>query len=355
MTKIILVGEAWGRHEERFAHAFVGPSGVELARMLAQVDIAPELEAQWPSELDMIRHWKQVKDKCDIDLANVFDLHPESNNISLCFTSSKEGITSLPALKAGHYLRPDLLFHLEHLWQKISEARPNLIIALGNTASWAVLGESKITSIRGTVRMSPRLHCKVLPTFHPANLFYEGGWKGRPVILADLAKAKKEAEFSEVRRVERYITIEPSLDDIIAWLNRPADFYAVDIETFGGQISMIGFARSAGDAIVIPFLDKQSPTWSYWPSIEDEMQAWSLADALLKRPVPKVFQNGIFDLSYLLRAGLRPVMCNEDTMLLHHSLYPEMLKGLGFLGSIYSNEVAWKQMRTKGNNLKRDE
>ena len=42
-------------------------------------------------------------------------------------------------------------------------------------------------------------------------------------------------------------------------------------------------------------------------------------------------------------------------MLLHHALYPEMLKGLGFLGSIYSEEIAWKSMRTKGDNLKRDE
>ncbi len=57
----------------------------------------------------------------------------------------------------------------------------------------------------------------------------------------------------------------------------------------------------------------------------------------------------------MLRAGLRPTMCDHDSMLLHHALYPEMLKGLGFLGSIYANDIAWKSMRTKGNNLKRDE
>lgn len=355
MTKIILCGEAWGQREERFAHAFVGPSGAELARMLAQVGIAPELDAQWPSELDMIAHWKKLRNGPGIDIANVFNLHPDENKIALFFTSAKEGIATLPPLAPGKYLRPDMLHHVEALWKKLEEAKPNLVIALGNTACWAILGEGKITNIRGTVRMSERLHCKVLPTYHPATLFYEGGWRGRPVILADLAKAKKEAEFSEVRRVERYITIEPSLDDIIAWLNLPADFYAVDIETSNGQISMIGFARTANDAIVIPFIDKTKGDWNYWPSVEAEVEAWKLTDKLLRRPVPKVFQNGIFDLSYLLRAGLRPVMCNEDTMLLHHSLYPEMLKGLGFLGSIYSNEVAWKQMRTKGNNLKRDE
>jgi hypothetical protein len=43
-------------------------------------------------------------------------------------------------------------------------------------------------------------------------------------------------------------------------------------------------------------------------------------------------------------------------MLLHHSLFPEMLKGLGFLGSIYTNEQSWKLMsRPKADTEKRDE
>jgi hypothetical protein len=42
-------------------------------------------------------------------------------------------------------------------------------------------------------------------------------------------------------------------------------------------------------------------------------------------------------------------------MLLHHALYPEMQKGLGFLGSIYSNEPAWKLLRGKAEELKKDD
>jgi hypothetical protein len=49
--------------------------------------------------------------------------------------------------------------------------------------------------------------------------------------------------------------------------------------------------------------------------------------------------------------------CNaaDDTMLLHHALFPEMLKGLGFLGSIYADTPEWKSIYAKGENLKRDE
>jgi hypothetical protein len=34
-------------------------------------------------------------------------------------------------------------------------------------------------------------------------------------------------------------------------------------------------------------------------------------------------------------------------MLMHHSIMPEMQKGLGFLGSVYTDEPAWKLMRRK--------
>ena len=53
----------------------------------------------------------------------------------------------------------------------------------------------------------------------------------------------------------------------------------------------------------------------------------------------------MYDLQYLLRLGLRVNAASHDSMLLHHSIFPEMNKGLGFLGSIYSFEPAWKLMR----------
>ncbi len=68
--------------------------------------------------------------------------------------------------------------------------------------------------------------------------------------------------------------------------------------------------------------------------------------------MPKVFQNGMYDMQYLWSMGLTVVNPRHDTMLLHHSLVPEMLKGLGFLGSIYTSEPAWKLMRHDETNVK---
>ena len=70
----------------------------------------------------------------------------------------------------------------------------------------------------------------------------------------------------------------------------------------------------------------------------------------------KIFQNGLYDLQYLSMI-CTPRACSEDTMIAHHSLYTELRKGLGFLGSIYANVPSWKSMRTfkKEEQLKRDD
>jgi uracil-DNA glycosylase len=365
MSKIVLVGEAWGERENLFEHAFVGYSGVELAKMLHQAKLAPALPYDKPSELEMITFWQELRSNHDIALANVFNCRPTDNNVELFFTDAKSGVAELPPLKRGKYLKSEYLPHLTNLWHEIECEKPNLVIAFGNTACWALLGETKISALRGTLQMSARLGVKVLPTYHPAAVLRQ--WNLRPIVLADLEKAEREAATTHINRIERWLTVNPTLDEIREWLTRPAEFYAVDIENpklvspggkpayLSGQIAMIGFARAHNDAMVIPFFDETKPGGNYWPSVRDEVAAWRLAQQALASPIPKLFQNGVYDLSHLLTRKFRPAACHNDTMLLHHALYPEMLKSLGFLGSIYSDEIAWKTMSGRGNNLKRDE
>jgi hypothetical protein len=42
--------------------------------------------------------------------------------------------------------------------------------------------------------------------------------------------------------------------------------------------------------------------------------------------------------------GIPLTQWTDDTMLMHHALQIEMKKSLGFLASIYSDELAWKFM-----------
>lgn len=332
-AKIAFVGEAFGKDEEQAGLPFFGSSGQELDRMLVEAGL----------------------NRREVFCTNVFSLRPVDNKIEFLCSKKAFVTNSLPALKQGHYLRDEYLPEIARLKVELETLSPNLIVALGNTACWALLGTSGISSLRGVVSNGTLVPgVKVMPTYHPAAVLRKWDW--RVIVLADLMKAKVESLFPDIRRPEREVLIQPSLAEIVEWFKRPATMYAVDIETKNKQITCIGFARSRSDAISIPFVDETKSGNSFWPDIYAELAAWRQVRKALAGPQAKLFQNGLYDLQYLARMGFKVMNCLHDTMLLHHSLYPELPKGLGFLGSIYSNEAAWKIMRNRKEEvLKKDD
>jgi hypothetical protein len=91
----------------------------------------------------------------------------------------------------------------------------------------------------------------------------------------------------------------------------------------------------------------------FWGNEFAEVLGW--VRGILERPQEKVFQNGLFDIAFLYRSlGFKVHGATHDTMLLHHSLQPESLKSLEYLGSLYTDEGSWKQMRKKSSTIKKD-
>jgi hypothetical protein len=175
-------------------------------------------------------------------------------------------------------------------------------------------------------------------------------------------KAKRQALFPEVRRPARKIWISPDLRDIEKFFEvyvRKATKLSVDIETVSNrQISCIGFAPSKDLALCIPFVDPRKGG-SYWPSAHQEKLAWLWVRRMLhhiENPEIEILgQNFIFDVNWIwTKIGFTPKNFTRDTMLKHHAINPELEKGLGFLGSIYTDEPAWKLMR-KNDSTKRGE
>lgn len=338
LCKIAIVGEAWGEHEERLQSPFVGPSGHELMKMLGEAGIK----------------------RSECYLTNVFNLRPRPTNDiqNLCADSPPPSTHNMPPLSKGKYLRSEYFPQVRRLYSELQRVRPNITIAMGNTAAWALLLSTGITKFRGVCQpaAAPEVQgLKVLPTIHPAVLFKgAGAWAYRPLIVLDLRKARRESEYPEIRRPERTIYIEPSLEDL-EWFYRAHLMYAeeitFDIETAGDQITCIGFAPSERVALVVPFSDPRRDGGSFWTTADDELYAWNFVRKVLALPCPKVAQNGLFDITFLWRHGIPVNNFDEDTMLLHHALQPESEKSLGFLGSVYTNEAAWKTMRRR----KRDE
>lgn len=329
MTKIAIVGEAWGAEEEILRLPFQGPAGYCLNKMLEEVGIR----------------------RVDCLLTNVFNLRPKPKNDieNLCAPKS-EVKHDLPPLSNGKYIRDEYLPEIDRLYVELREARPNVIIAAGATASWALLRVPSIRRTRGTVAASPIPGIgKILPIYHPSAILRQ--WDLRHQTVMDLMKAKRESEFPEIRRPFRKVYIEPTLAEM-EWFFREylehASRIVFDIETDpeNGQITCIGFAPSPKIALVVPFCrGKTIASGSYWSTLEDEVAAVAFVRRVLSLPCPKAGQNGMYDISWLWRKlGIPVVAYEDDTMILHHALYPEAEKSLGFLGSIYTNEASWKLM-----------
>ena len=354
MTKALLVGEAYGEKEAEELHPFVGSSGLELAKMLyaaGLVSLPPDDSIGPPPPWDMRVFWESQRP--NISLTNVVNERPSGNRFE-AFCCKKAELPkgyNLSQVSQGAYLRPEYLPELERLRKEIVSLKPNVVITLGNPALWALCGKTGITKMRGAATESSLVPGqKVLPTFHPAYIMRV--WNDRVVSIQDFIKAKREAEYPEIRRPKRDLWIEPTLWEIGEFFIKymgVVKLMAVDIETSPSRriITCIGFSPFPEAAITIPFVDKRKPGYNYWPDAEQEAQAWQWVRRFLADPVPKVFQNGMYDIQWLMDLGFHIENCDEDTMLLHHALQPEMKKDLGFLGSIYTNEIAWKLMRPR--------
>lgn len=341
--KLMIVGEALGTQEALTGMPFAGSSGQELTRMLKDAGI----------------------DRRQCYITNTFWTQPPFNDIErFCGSKIEVGGKAYthPPIRKGKYILPEYLPAIDRLRNEILDVKPNLILALGNIAFWALTqSEPKITRVRGTVTSCALVPgVKVLPTYHPAAIMRKWDW--RAVAVADMMKAKREAESPDFSSFSREIWIDPDLEDIRRWGRKfitpfEDDFIlGCDIETGRSMIKTIGFGTKT-HAIIIPFVDFRQPDYSYWRTVEAERSAYQWCRSIIaSRIIPKVFQNGLFDVQYVWNMGIPVYGFDDDTMLMHHAIQPELQKGLGFLASVYTNAPEWKSMRPRGSDeLKREE
>lgn len=325
-AKIVIVGESPSEHEIKSGVLFSGTSGDELTRLLGEAGI----------------------DRAECYLTSVFKHRPPNGSLENYCVSKKDLPLdySYPYLYYGKYIAPKYLTDVEETKNELKALSPNLIIALGSTASW-FFNLGPITTARGIVARSE--YGKVIPTFHPSAVLRQ--WSNRTVVMADLLKAAHEATFPDVRRPQRELWVEPTLTEVSTFFTKhlfPAKEISLDIENPGGQLHCLALAPSPTIAICIPFIDPRKPDRNYW-SYADECQVWRLirrllVDGTISKRYRTIGQNLLYDVQHLAKAGCKLASIDDDTMLAHHAMYPEMRKGLGFLGSIYTNELSWKQM-----------
>ena len=311
----MIVGEAWGADEEAESRKqgkpcpFVGEAGKELDRWLSFAGLA----------------------RSSLYLTNVFNQRPPHNQVGFFFARAaeiKSGVVVSSkysfTYKSHGVLRAVFQHELDRLFREIDEQQPKKILALGSTALWALLGKSSITQYRGVWGVAHGAY--VLPTYHPAGVLRK--YSSKVFAVHDLLKWRKGYEQPKNRNVY----VADSVDDCSFFVSNfvhESSTLALDIET-EKEITLISIAPSVDHCLVVDL--RKLPEAISW-------LAW-----LLHQPHEKVMQNATYDLTWLSSYGIKPAGIIHDTMLMSHSLQPELQKDLGTLASLRLNEHAWKPL-----------
>lgn len=354
-TKIVFIGEAWGKDEEIYRRPFVGAAGQELWRMLGDAGFScSTLPYHFVSPARMVGLWSDFP----YPLLNVFNERPPKNDVNFFYAHLSDKVPvnrELGKRRSGSsniWVQEKHTHHIHKLHEDLTRLKPNLIVPLGATACWALGIPGGIGANRG--RLFETKWGKALPVYHPAAILR--GWDNRIFVVLDSLKAMREMKYPELRTPVRYIWTEPTISDLYAWWDeygKNSSLLAVDIETVRNeQISEVGFAASSTHAIHIPFVieKKEGNRKTYrqwWPDTATEVRAWEFVKMVCESPIPKIGQNVVqYDAYWLVKEmGIALMNVTEDTMTKSHCWQPELDKDLGTLGSIFCDEKAWKHIR----------
>lgn len=305
-AKIMLIGEAPGETEEKLRKPFTGASGRLLDQLLLKNGIRRD----------------------SLYITNAIKVRPPGNKLDRL---GELGLTK-------EQFRPELM-------EEIDRVRPNICILLGNTPLEFIAHHGQVTKWRGsTLSYSIKgREQKVIPTIHPAACMRN--WTYSYFLNFDIQKAIREAEFPELKRMEREYLCNPTYTEVIEHLNRmeaEATHISLDLETYmkTGLIRCIGLGDAPNWAISIPILRPgMKPAWSH----SEEVTILTKIHNLLTNPSKRIIaQNATFEMSQMspLTGGKMNIwMC---TMRAHALLYPEFPHGLDFLTSIYTDVPYYK-------------
>jgi len=329
-ASIMIVGEYPGDAELMRGMPFVGMAGQELDRMLKEAGL--------------------YRSQCFV--TNVIRDRVPGGDIDNLIAARKSAITPAHTLFNGKHVMPSVLSGIALLQQEIAMCRPNVIIALGNVALWALTSQWGVTSWRGSVMtctlpLDLDREVKVIPSYHPTMILRQ--WVWRPVMVQDLRRAVKESKTPEVFHPDYKFVIRPDygtahsvLSQILNRVRQAPLKLSIDIETRAGHIACIGIAWSELEAICIPLMTVSCDS-GYWTE-DEEVELLNLLYLILSSPnCEGVGQNFLYDAQYFLRHLHYVPTFARDTMLAQHACFSNMQKSLAFISSMYCEHYTyWK-------------
>lgn len=336
---IFLVGEAPGKNENQQGKAFVGRAGDMLLDLLAA--------------------------------AHYEDGQFRLTNVVRCIPWEGE-----PGWN-GKVRRPspaELAACQQYINSEIVLLKPEVIVALGNSACEAILGKKSVGAIRGrkhlrTFEWNGREHtCEVIPTYHPASLLYRDDPTRRGQVVTDLRMAWNlvfaEAEEHDYRILSTKKAVDQFTRQILkAHRAGKLGWVSSDIETddvHSGNpnpwntetnIMTVQFSWKERSGVMIPIAHPESPF-----ATEEGIEFLQPRLKKLFEVLPICGQNFRFDATYLkMRLGIDVKNFVFDTRSANHFIHGgneandlESMAGhyLGWTG--YKEDMARDMMHLRG-------
>lgn len=310
-AKIMILGEAPGKEEDQSGRPFVGNAGQTLDRLLSTAGIQ----------------------RCECLVTNVAREKPPGNDIKYFFKDKK-----------CMFPTPQLQAWITQLMLEIDTYQPNIVIACGRTALWALTGFNGIKAYRGFVTdfTTPQgRRVKVMPVYHPQAVSYD--WSLQYCTVMDLKKALHHSKTSDIVEDDRVFIEDATPNE---WINYCEEMLsegfpvAYDIETSmpGSHINRLGFAHNKDFGISIPLTKGRGTRYT---EREETNIMDATAQVLAQNPI--IMHNAPFDTAVTWRNYKIPIKTIlMDTAIASHTLYVELPKALAFLSSIFLDVPAWK-------------
>lgn len=312
-AKFMILGEAPSYEETAALKPFVGPSGRELDKLLKDAGIN--------------RNDCWITNVCKYQVPE----QPKGKKIPFQTRAASIGI--------------DVDEQLRELQVEINSINPNVILALGGTALWAVTGKKKITDYRGSLLWGAG-H-KVVATYHPVNLIRQAkggeikGYWNRQVMILDIKRAWDERHTPTLNLPQRLLQICRNSGEFYEFLHRynQCQFPSVDIEAGGHCLPVcVGIAFNRNHGMTIPLWNRDG-----WSEIADSdlVTIWRMLARFLAS-AEVIGQNFNYDRDKIRRLGFIIRRIISDTMLKSFAINPELPKRLAFNQSIYTREPFYK-------------
>lgn len=277
--------------------------------------------------------WERMR-KLGFTRQNVYVTNVVKRQISL----SAKGDSHLRVGRHEQTIWDDLL-----RWEITQLPNCQYILCLGNMALTAITGLHGITNYRGSVFHDVKIHDRlytVIVAFNPAYVIREPKWES--IFDFDIARFGLVHAGKWKPYVIEHI-INPSYKDATDWLDKMvADKIPVsyDIEIIGTETACIGITNDNHLGMCINFRNLDGHHYS----LEEECSIRRKFQHVLANPeVQLVGQNTNFDNTWLWYKDYIQVRKTWfDTLLAHHTLYPKLPHGLGFLVAQYTTHPFYK-------------